>query len=70
MDINASKIFISKSQLVLNKDVGSPLEVVFLLSGHLIRLLLLAVCKAFPGKAFGRSWFLLKYLFFFYLDSG
>ena len=50
---------------MLNKDVGSPLEVVFLLSGHLIRLLLLAVCKAFPGKAFGRSWFLLKYLFFF-----
>jgi hypothetical protein len=40
--------------------VGSLLGVVFLQSGHITRLLLLAVCKAFPAKAFGRSRFLQK----------
>ena len=40
--------------------VGSLLGVVFLQSGHITRLLLLAVCKAFRAKAFGRSRFLQK----------
>lgn len=41
-----------------------PLGVVFLQSGHIIRLLVLVVHKTFRGKVFGRSRFLLKVIFF------